>query len=181
MPTWSMPRASKSAIVSSVAEQGDLRQPERPVLRLGIGVLELEDAEAREGLAHARREQPEAAEVRDHAREQDAPEHLRGASPRSQPMALDNGGGDRIVERYTGGRRGVRARVRTASVCKRGSYPARADMKWKTVPSGSSKPRFGPSCRRGTPAARSAATAAPGSGTRSATWCGWRSGSSPSA
>src|SRR5438045_6039186 len=127
MPTWSMPRASNSAIVSSVAEQGDLRQPERPVLRLGIGVLELEDADAREGLAHARREQPEPAEVRDHAREQHAPEHLRGASPRSQPIAHDNGSGYRVGERYTGGRRSVRARVRTAAGCQRGTYPARAN------------------------------------------------------
>jgi len=45
-------------------------------------------------------------------------------------------------------------------------------MKWKTVPSGSSKPRLGPNCRNGTPAARSAASAVGGSGTRSATW--WR-------
>src|SRR5438046_10753650 len=85
MPTWSMPRASNSAIVSSVAEQGDLRQPERPVLRLGIGVLELEDAEACEGLAHARREQPEPAEVRDHAREQHAPKPLRGGGIEHHP------------------------------------------------------------------------------------------------
>src|SRR6266516_8184145 len=88
MPTWSMPRASNSAIVPSVAEQGDLRQPERPVLRLGIGVLELEDAEAREGLAHARREQPEPAEVRDHAREQHAPEDLRGGGIEHHPLHL---------------------------------------------------------------------------------------------
>src|SRR5437867_13020631 len=88
MPTWSMPRASNSAIVSSVAEQGDLRQPERPVLRLGIGVLELEDAEAREGLAHARREQPEPAEVRDYAREQHAPEDLRAVGIEHHPLYL---------------------------------------------------------------------------------------------
>src|SRR5262249_31436415 len=44
-----------------------------------------------------------------------------------------------------------------------------AEVKWKTVPSGSSNPRFGPNFRSGTPAARSAASAASGSATRSAT------------
>src|SRR5436309_14690185 len=65
-----------------------LRQPERPVLRLGVGVLELEDAEAREGLAHPRREQSEPAEVRDHTREQHAPEDLRGGGIEHHPLHL---------------------------------------------------------------------------------------------
>src|SRR5690349_21988837 len=39
-------------------------------------------------------------------------------------------------------------------------------IKWKTVPSGSSKPKFGPKRRSGIPTARSAASAATGSGTR---------------
>src|SRR2546428_10750285 len=87
MPTWSMPLASNSAIVSSVAEQGGLRQPERSVLRLGVGVLELEDAEAREGLAHARREQTEPAVYRDHDRQELPPDPPRGSSDQQDPRA----------------------------------------------------------------------------------------------
>ena len=52
-------------------------EAEGPVLRLGVGVLVLEDAEAGERLAHAGAEQPEALQVRHDAREDHAAEHLR--------------------------------------------------------------------------------------------------------